>query len=83
MSLIAENWWYLFLYFQDQHRNLLQYSIPSSSTPLASVFGQLEQAMVQFPIEDYSVSQTTLDQVCQSLSIIFQGLKILRPCLFP
>ena len=42
---------------------MLQYQLRSEQVPLASVFGTMEKARHRLNIEDYSVSQTTLDQV--------------------
>lgn len=48
---------------KEKHRNMLQYQLPSSLSSLAKIFSILSQSKEQFHIEDYSVSQTTLDQV--------------------
>ncbi|KAL9951119.1 hypothetical protein ACROYT_G043723 [Oculina patagonica] len=48
---------------KDQHHNQLQYQFPSQGLLLSQVFGHLEANRKIFDIEDYSVSQTTLDQV--------------------
>jgi hypothetical protein len=49
---------------KEQHHNMLQYQIPSSvNTCLAELFGRIESVREELAIEDYSVSQTTLDQV--------------------
>lgn len=48
---------------KEKHRNMLQYQLPSSLSSLARIFSILSQSKEQFHIEDYSVSQTTLDQV--------------------
>ncbi|XP_030224037.1 phospholipid-transporting ATPase ABCA1b [Gadus morhua] len=48
---------------KERHRNMLQYQLPSSSTSLAHVFSILARNKELLQIEDYSVSQTTLDQV--------------------
>ena len=50
-------------YLQERHHNMLQYQIPSGVMPLANVFGCIESAQEALDIEDYSVSQTTLDNV--------------------
>lgn len=42
---------------------MLEYQLPSRGLSVANVFGQLEANRKIFNIEDYSVSQTTLDQV--------------------
>lgn len=48
---------------KEKHRNMLQYQLPSSLSSLARIFSILSRNKKQFQIEDYSVSQTTLDQV--------------------
>ena len=48
---------------KDAHIGLVHYQINSTGMSWASLFGTLERAKVQYNIEDYSVSQTTLDQV--------------------
>ena len=46
----------------ESHHNMLQYQL-KSRVRLSYIFGQLEKAKTRLNIEDYSVSQTTLDQV--------------------
>ncbi|XP_014907104.1 ATP-binding cassette sub-family A member 1-like isoform X2 [Poecilia latipinna] len=48
---------------KEKHRNMLQYQLPSSLTSLARIFSLLSKNKEALSIEDYSVSQTTLDQV--------------------
>ncbi|XP_051513569.1 phospholipid-transporting ATPase ABCA1-like [Myxocyprinus asiaticus] len=48
---------------KEKHRNTLQYQLPSSLTSLAHIFSILAKNKEFLRIEDYSVSQTTLDQV--------------------
>ncbi|XP_035203975.1 phospholipid-transporting ATPase ABCA7 isoform X2 [Oxyura jamaicensis] len=48
---------------QERHGGTLHYRLPSRSCSLASVFGVLAAHRGPCRIEDYSVSQTTLDQV--------------------
>uniref|UniRef100_A0A8D0YVL7 P-type phospholipid transporter n=1 Tax=Sus scrofa TaxID=9823 RepID=A0A8D0YVL7_PIG len=48
---------------KEKHRNMLQYQLPSSLSSLARIFSVLSQSKKRLHIEDYSVSQTTLDQV--------------------
>ena len=47
---------------REQHHNMLQYQL-KSNVKLSYIFGQIERARERLNIEDYSVSQTTLDQV--------------------
>ena len=49
---------------KDIHHGLVQYHVPRSpSVSLAALFSAMEDVRGQFPVEDYSVSQTTLEQV--------------------
>uniref|UniRef100_A0AAY5L1X1 P-type phospholipid transporter n=1 Tax=Esox lucius TaxID=8010 RepID=A0AAY5L1X1_ESOLU len=48
---------------KEKHRNMLQYQLSSSLTSLAHIFKILAKNKDLLQIEDYSVSQTTLDQV--------------------
>lgn len=48
---------------KERHRNMLQYQLPSSLTSLAHIFATLAENKEKLRIEDYSVTQTTLDQV--------------------
>ncbi|CAL8327347.1 unnamed protein product [Lota lota] len=48
---------------KEKHHNTLQYQLPYTQGALASVFGQFTKQQQRLSIEDYSVSQTTLDQV--------------------
>ena len=45
---------------------MLEYQMPTASASLAKVFGAFDANKERFKIEDYSVSQTTLDQVSAS-----------------
>lgn len=60
---------------KEKHRNMLQYQLPSSLSSLARIFSILSQSKKRLHIEDYSVSQTTLDQVSfQSKVLLAAGL---------
>lgn len=48
---------------KEKHFNMLQYELKSKSLSLAYVFCQMEQALKELPIEEYSVCQNTLDNV--------------------
>ncbi|UYV62551.1 ABCA3 [Cordylochernes scorpioides] len=50
------------------HCGFLQYHIKSSSLKWGALFGSLERAKLKFNIEDYSLSQTTLEQIFLSLA---------------
>lgn len=48
---------------KEHHHNVLQYQLPSHACCLARVFDVLSNNYEELGIVDYSVSQTTLDQV--------------------
>ncbi|XP_036411124.1 phospholipid-transporting ATPase ABCA1 [Megalops cyprinoides] len=48
---------------KERHHNVLQYQLPSHTCSLARVFDILCNSSEELGIADYSVSQTTLDQV--------------------
>lgn len=54
---------------KEKHHNMLQYQL-GPTIKLSYIFGQIESVRHEFSIEDYSVSQTTLDQV--SVTVVFK-----------
>ncbi|KAJ8311153.1 hypothetical protein KUTeg_011292 [Tegillarca granosa] len=52
----------------DDHQGYLHFQIPDADVPLARVFGAMEKAKKLFKIEDYSVHQTTLEQIFLSFT---------------
>lgn len=48
---------------KERHQNVLQYQLPSHACCLARVFDVLANNYEDLGITDFSVSQTTLDQV--------------------
>lgn len=48
---------------KEHHHNMVQYQLPSGVMELSEVFGHIESSYEALHIEDYSVSQTTLDNV--------------------
>ncbi|XP_027133809.1 ATP-binding cassette sub-family A member 1 [Larimichthys crocea] len=48
---------------KEKHHNTLQYQLPRTQGALANIFGQFTSHQQRLSVEDYSVSQTTLDQV--------------------
>ncbi|XP_069482200.1 phospholipid-transporting ATPase ABCA1-like isoform X2 [Ambystoma mexicanum] len=48
---------------KEKHHNTLQYQLPSGIISLSAIFSAFTENKEQLSIEDYSVSQTTLDQV--------------------
>ncbi|XP_064201003.1 phospholipid-transporting ATPase ABCA1-like isoform X1 [Anguilla rostrata] len=53
---------------KEKHHNTLQYQLPATEGALASIFSQFTTHQERLAIEDYSVSQTTLDQVFVSFA---------------
>lgn len=70
---------------QEQHGSTLQYRLPSHACSLAHVFGVLAAHCEHGPIQDYSVSQTTLDQVMAVGGAVYEdgvlpaGVPLLSP----
>uniref|UniRef100_A0A8C9V6W6 ABC transporter domain-containing protein n=1 Tax=Scleropages formosus TaxID=113540 RepID=A0A8C9V6W6_SCLFO len=56
---------------KEKHHNTLQFQLPHGEGALASIFRQFTSHREQLEIEDYSVSQTTLDQVLANLRTQF------------
>uniref|UniRef100_A0A7N6BW12 ABC transporter domain-containing protein n=1 Tax=Anabas testudineus TaxID=64144 RepID=A0A7N6BW12_ANATE len=48
---------------KEKHHNTLQYQLPYTQGALAMIFSQFTKHQQRLQVEDYSVSQTTLDQV--------------------
>lgn len=48
---------------QERHHTKVQYQLKSEHISLAQVFSKMEQVVGVLGVEDYSVSQTTLDNV--------------------
>ncbi|KAG8506409.1 ATP-binding cassette sub-family A member 3 [Galemys pyrenaicus] len=53
---------------EDEHQGLLHYHLPGHGLSWAKVFGVLEKAKEQYGVVDYSVSQTSLEQVFLSFA---------------
>lgn len=51
---------------KECHYNVLQFEMKSEDLTLSYVFSKLEEAQKDLNIEDYSVSQNTLDNVSNS-----------------
>ncbi|KAJ1219206.1 hypothetical protein NDU88_006777, partial [Pleurodeles waltl] len=47
---------------KEKHHNTLQYQLPFGLISLSAIFSAFTENKAQLNIEDYSVSQTTLDQ---------------------
>ena len=65
---------------KEKHHNTLQYQLPHSEGALATIFSQFTTHQERLAVEDYSVSQTTLDQVAPH--VIFSYFLTLI-CSFP
>jgi ATP-binding cassette subfamily A (ABC1) protein 3 len=50
------------------HNNLLHYNISDETLPWSRIFGLIEKAKDGLNIEDYSVEQTTLEQIFLSFA---------------
>ena len=48
---------------KDMQRNLFEFLIPYESTRLSHLFGKLESNREVLNIKDYSINQSTLDQI--------------------
>lgn len=69
----------------EQHHNMLQYQLGSHNLSLAQLFAAMEEAKHHFFVEDYSISQTTLDQVIfiliDVLPYLFFVVLLLNACV--
>ncbi|XP_071081906.1 phospholipid-transporting ATPase ABCA3-like isoform X2 [Haliotis cracherodii] len=52
----------------DDHQGYVHFQVPYNAVSLAQVFTVMEQSKAQFSVEDYSVHQTTLEQVFLSFT---------------
>lgn len=68
---------------KERHGGLLQYQLPSRAGSLASVFSVLAAHRGPCHIEDYSVSQTTLDQVTGDVGRKGAGVALALPLTLP
>lgn len=49
---------------QEKHQELLTYYITDTSLPWSTMFGIMEKGKKKLNIEDYSLGQSSLEQVC-------------------
>ena len=47
----------------DDNQGYVHFQIPDEQAKLAQIFGRMEEAKNRFNVEDYSVHQTTLEQI--------------------
>ncbi|XP_036605129.1 ATP-binding cassette sub-family A member 3-like [Trichosurus vulpecula] len=52
----------------QEHQGMVKYHIPSQNLSWAKVFGMLENIKEKYNLEDYSICQTTLEQVFMSFA---------------
>lgn len=48
---------------KDSHQDVLQYHIPDTSLKLSRIFSFMEEVKQKFSLEDYLISDTTLEQI--------------------
>lgn len=48
---------------------MLEFNLPTNEILLSSIFEVLQKAQIVLSLQDYSVSQTTLDQVSMKMEI--------------
>ena len=51
------------LLLQESHHSIVQFELASGSFSLSQLFCKMEEAQRDLPVEDYSISQNTLDNV--------------------
>lgn len=52
-----------FVSFKAHHHNMLEFSLPTNDILLSKIFSYLDNAKATLNLQDYTISQTTLDQV--------------------
>lgn len=70
---------------KERHENILQYQLPSHACCLARVFDLLSNNFEELGVVDFSVSQTTLDQVRMTVmdegnTSVYKGLLFRKYC---
>ncbi|XP_006914256.2 ATP-binding cassette sub-family A member 17 [Pteropus alecto] len=53
---------------EDEHQGMVHYHLPGDDLSLAKVFGTLEQAKRRYMLDDYSVSQVSLEDIFLSFT---------------
>lgn len=48
---------------KDEHLGMVHYHITDTRVTWSQIFGAVERVKMEYDIEDYNISQTTLDQV--------------------
>lgn len=55
-------------FLKDYHEGMLSYQVKTAGLSWSRIFGTIEEAKDKLDIEDYSVSQTTLEQLFVSFA---------------
>ncbi len=53
---------------QESHKNLFEFILPFRSNNLSEIFGKIEKSRNDLNLKDYSIDQTTLDQIFVSFA---------------
>ena len=61
---------------KDYHQGLVHYQLPASGLTWASIFSRMEEAKNTYHIEDYSVGQTSLEQVNACRMLKFEKIQL-------
>ncbi|XP_074055105.1 phospholipid-transporting ATPase ABCA3-like [Macrotis lagotis] len=65
---------------KDEHQGMVHYHLPSKDLSWAKVFGTLEKNKAEFDLEDYSISQISLEQVFMNFAHLQQ---FSEECIIP
>ena len=52
----------------ERHENVFRFNLPGDSCELGAIFGTIESVRTKLGIAEYTVSQTTLEQVFNSFA---------------
>nr|QNH67856.1 ATP-binding cassette transporter subfamily A member 1-like protein X2 [Brachionus rotundiformis] len=74
LDLIREN--FTSPNIKDIHRDSIEFNLPFESNKLSHIFGVLEENKNNFQIQDYSISQSSLDQIFVNFSETNSKIKI-------
>lgn len=61
---------------KDYHQGMVHYHLPDAGQSWARIFGVMESAKTKYQIEDYSVGQTTLEQVSILFILYLKGRSV-------
>lgn len=54
---------FLYLFCREEYQGILTFYIPLSSIKWSQIFGLMERNRHELNVEDYSISQTTLEEI--------------------